>query len=262
MNDDNFFYGIELEFSHAPSTINIATIAQVADSEDVAKILDRLEIDLHFLREQMFKDQSNDEIVIKPMTLRVFQEHVDVFRALLTSLEALGYRVYGLEEEIGLHVSIDRSKLVLDTLSSLMKFIFTNRNQFLAITRRKNLSSKMGDIDYMLDNPFRSKTEDELNQALAYQMTELEYLYKNKVRGSILGTRLYSNRDYVQFTQFNGTLRAEELLGTIEFLDAAIHFVEKNNDYNWVKFLSFIKTSSRPLQLSPEYKNLFSLRDC
>lgn len=244
-NDDNFFYGIELEFYFAPSTVTLASLADVMDTEDLTNMLGLFEIDSHLLQDQMFTDRENEELVLKPMTLATFQKTADSFTSVLSALNAMGYRVYGLTEEIGLHVSICRSRLSWELLDKTVRFLFANRETFLAITRRKNRSSSLGDLNSKLGNALRKKSNKEIEASFEQSMKELKYIYDNRIKGEILGIRTYNDREYIQFTHFNSTLEVSELIATIEFLDAVTFFVEENKGYDWAKFREFINTSSR-----------------
>jgi hypothetical protein len=244
-DEDDWYYGVELEAEHSPDTVTAASIAQCLGSDELVEVYNYLEIDLHLLREQLFSDRENEELVLKPMTLKVFQESHDALSAVLRALYVIGYRVHGLKEEIGLHVSIDRSKITEEMLENLMKFFFHNRMQFLAISRRQHRSSKIADFDYMVGNPFRLKPEDEIKQLFEEHLEQLIYNYRKNFEGEKLGVRVYQSRPYVQFTHFNSTLDADELVATIEFMDASMFFVEQNVDYDWGNFLQFIEESKR-----------------
>lgn len=246
-------FGLELEYIYAPDT---------AKMRCVAYLMNKNMLSLEELRDQtlssfgpnitplqmsaMHKDGENDELVLYPISLRAYYALRKHLQYVFQQLHNQGYEPWGPLNEIGLHISVERSMISAQTMERILYWLLENNELFIFLSGRKSYSTVRADIRWLLGDKYYTWTEEEITWAAKDQISIFTHAFKNKYKAELFGIRTYTQEPYVQFTQFGSTLSADSLLTKIEFIDALIFYCDSSEDKKTENFIKHISQQKYP----------------
>jgi hypothetical protein len=246
-------FGIELEYQYAPDTEKIACIAMLIREQMIT--LDELRQQTllsygngaSFIQmEPMKVDGENDELILYPMTMLAAKSLKSHFETLFLALHKQGYEPWGPLNEIGMHISVERSMINSATLTRISWWLLRNNELFVYLSGRKNWSTCRADIRFMLGDKYRRWTKSELENRAKEQFEILATSFDYKYNADIVGIRTYQNRPFVQFTQFGSTLKVESFYTKIEFIDWLLNWCADKEDNDPHHFIESVTQSKYP----------------
>lgn len=246
-------FGVEFEYMFAPDTAKIACIAFLMNAgmlsyDDLRKqTLSSFGGNASILQmEPMKVDGENDELVLYPITLQAFKNLKPHFDILFASLHKQGYEPWGPMNEIGMHISVEKSLISPTAMSRVYWWLLENNELFVYLSGRKNWSTCRADIRFMLGDKHRKWTKNELKNRAEEQFQIAYDGFVYKFDTDIIGIRTYLSRPYVQFTQFGSTLKSETLLSTIEFMDWLLNWCDAKEDNDPQHFINSVQQNKYP----------------
>lgn len=242
--------GFELELTFNPTTLQLASMGRFLpemDIEAARKFLTKEIAKNMPLIHQAVEDSGDDEFISRPITLKALQIVGGQVKDLLSTLKVLGFQpTQSTRQRSGLHISIDRANVSVETLEKVIDFLFSNHIWFLALSGRQNSATREADLNYLLGNHFNHWDKNTVYERYQQYKNELKHSYINKTFAQILNIRVYKDdKPYIHFGHFAATTDYIQFMGCCEFMFALFEFFKDNETKEINEFVAYVTNSGR-----------------